>query len=140
MGTSQSIRMPSRVSVVKSVIPSGSQHEVERRRLALGRVPHAQDELTVEDGVARVGGFAGEVELSRQHWSFPRLYLEVKMAGALGIDAGHDRLQAITALVVRELMAPQAIARVVVVAAVVGMPDVDQRARHRLAIRQPDDA
>src|SRR5262245_66344385 len=105
------MRMPSRVSLVKSVIPSGSQHEVECRRLALGAVPHAQDELAIEDGVARVGGFAGEVELGRQHWSLRRLYLEVKMAGAPGIDAGHDRLQAIAALVVRELVAPPAIAR-----------------------------
>src|SRR4030095_5975304 len=64
----------------------------------------------------------------------------MKVAGPPRIDAGHDRLQAIAALVVGELVAPQAIAGVVVVAAGVGMPDVDQRARNRLAAREPDDA
>src|SRR5262249_55283851 len=114
--------------------------EVERSGLALGAIPHAQDELAVEDGIARVGGFAWEVELGRQHRALRGLYLEVKMTGPPGIDAGHDRLQAIAALVVGELVTPQAIAGVVVVAAVVGVPDVDQRARHRLAAREPDDA
>src|SRR4029453_3420283 len=110
METSQSMRMPSRVSLVKSVIASGSQDEVERRRLALGAVPHAQDELALEDRIARVGRLAGEVELRRQHRPLRRLHLQVKVAGPPGVDAGHDRLQAIAALVVGELMAAQAIA------------------------------
>src|SRR5262245_51219448 len=118
MGTSQSMRMPSRVSLVKSVIGSGSQDEVERRRLAVGAIVHAQDELAIEDGIARVGSLAGEVELGRQHRSLRRLHLEVKVTGAPGIDAGHDRLQAIAALVVGELVPAQAIADVIVVAAV----------------------
>src|SRR4029450_12156762 len=97
METSQSMRMPSRVSLEKSVIASGSQDEIERRRLALGAVPHAQDELALEDGTTGVGGFAGEVELGRQHRSLRRLHLEMKVAGPPRIDAGHDRLQAIAA-------------------------------------------
>src|SRR5215510_15249104 len=110
MGTSQSRRMPSRVSLMKSGIASSAQHEVERRRLALGAVPHAQDELPLEDGIARVGGFAWEVQLGRQHRALRRLHLEMKVARPPGIDAGHDRLQAIAALVVGELVTPQAIA------------------------------
>src|SRR5262245_3955427 len=53
--TPQSMRIPSRVSLMKSVIASGAQDEVERSGLALGAVPHAQDELALEDGIARVG-------------------------------------------------------------------------------------
>src|SRR5262245_33521633 len=116
MGTSQSMRMPSRVSLVKSVIASGAQAEVDRRSRGRGAVAYAQDELAIEDRIARVGGFAGEVELGREYRSLRSLHLEVKVAGTPGIDAGHDRLQAITALVVGELVAPQAIAGVVVVA------------------------
>src|SRR4029450_6758770 len=88
----------------------------------------------------RGGGFAWEVQLGRQHRALRRLQLEMKVARPPGIDAGHDRLQAIAALVVGELVTPQTIAGVVVVAAGVGVPDVDQRARHRLAAREPDDA
>src|SRR5206468_5165837 len=140
MGTSQSMCIPSRVSLVKSVIASGSQDEVERRRPGVGAVPNAQDELAPEDGIARVTGFAGEIELGREHRSLRRLYLDVNMAGPPGVAAGYDRLEAIAALVVGVLMAAQAIAGVVVRAAVVGVPDVDQRARNRLAAREPDHA
>src|SRR4030095_1942452 len=85
MGTSQSMRIPSRVSLVKSVIASGSENEVERRRLAVGDVPHAQDELALEDGIACVTGLAGEIELGREHRALRRLHLDVEVTRSAGV-------------------------------------------------------
>src|SRR3989442_7398939 len=105
MGTSQSMRIPSRVSLLKSVIASGSQHEVERRRPAVGAVPNAQDELALEDGIARVTGFAGEIELGREHRSLRRLYLDVNMAGPPPVAGRHHRLEGVAGPGVGGLMA-----------------------------------
>src|SRR5262245_16345989 len=144
IGTSQSIRMPSRTSLTKSVIAdlpmpasvlraerlalarAGSaeiEDEVERRGLAAGDVAHLHHEITAEDRIPGVNGLARKVELRRQRGPFGRLHVQVEVACAARVDAGHDGLKAVPALVVRELMTAQPITAGVIVAALVGVPD-----------------
>src|SRR6059036_1321454 len=105
IGTSQSMRIPSRTSLVKSVmdevppdprrrrappptptaatrtgvIDSGSKDEVERRRLSVGGVLHPHHQVAIEDGIPSVPRIAGKVELSRERWPVRGLQLHVEM-------------------------------------------------------------
>src|SRR5262245_6116854 len=110
------------------------EHEVEARGLDLGfLVAHPDDERARVDEVALILGLAGEVELGRQHRVPGGLDLDVEMASAARVDARHDGLEAVASLLVRELVATEPEAPVVVLALGIGLPDVEQRSRDRHA-------
>src|SRR2546427_11441655 len=114
IGTSQSMRIPSRTSLVKSVIDedSGSKDEVERRRLSVGGVLHSHHQVAIEDGIPSVPRFARKVQLGREHRTVRGLHPDVKVACPPGVFPRHDRLEAIATLVVRELVTAQSVAGV----------------------------
>src|SRR5262249_48705880 len=62
-----------------------------------------------------------------------RLNLDVVVAGASGVERRQDRAQAVAAVGVGKQMPAIAKADVVIVAALVGMPEVEESARDRLA-------
>ena len=93
-----------------------------------------QDQLGREDAVAVVVRLAGEVELGGQDGAVGGLDLDVDVAGPAGVEAGHDRLQPPGAVGVAELVAAQAVALVVVLAGVVGLPEVEQGPLDRAAV------
>src|SRR5690606_29834298 len=99
-----------------------------------------------------VDGLAGKIELRGEHPAPRRLDLHVEMARTARIETGHDGLQpiaalgvgalvaAIAALGVGALVAAIAKAFVVVPTVLVGVPEVEQRARHGPARRREDRA
>src|SRR5882762_8657297 len=74
-----------------------------------------------------------KIELGRQHRPLRRLDLDVIVAGAPGIEARHDGAEGVAPLCVGEDVAAQTEALVVVFAAGVGMPQVNQRICDRAA-------
>src|SRR5262245_25427220 len=117
---------------------SGSEDEVEARELA--GVADLHDEMTIEDAVALVQRLTWKVELRGQHAPVWCLHVDVEVPRPPGIDAGHDGLEPVAAGVVGELVAAQPEAGVVVIALRVGLPEVHQRPRDRLAVRGEDSA
>src|SRR5688572_10260131 len=87
----------------------------------------------MEDAVALIPRFSREVDLRRQHRLSWRLHLHVDVARAAGIESRHDAVEAVSALGIGELMAAEPVAGVVVLAGIVRLPEVDERARHRAA-------
>ncbi len=83
----------------------------------------------MEEVVAGVGGLVREIELRGQELLAGRLHLDVIVAGAAGIESRHDGAEAIAALLVGEHMTAIAEAAIVVGAAVVRVPQIDQRTR-----------
>src|SRR5688572_26426959 len=52
-----------------------------------------EQQRRIVDPIARVAGLIWKVELRRQHALLWRLHLDVEVAGAAGIEAGHDGLE-----------------------------------------------
>jgi hypothetical protein len=118
---------------------SALEHEGERALAGAAAVADVgQDQLGLEDAVAVVAGLAGEVELGGEDGAVGGLDLDVDVAGAAGVDARQDRLQAPGAVGVAELVAPQAVALGVVLAGVVGLPEVEQGPLDRAAVGGQD--
>src|SRR4029453_2216779 len=107
--------------------------EVEARRHAGARAGDLHQQLAMEEAVAGVEGFAREVELRGQEPLAGRLHLDVIVPRAPGIEPRLDGAEAIAALRVGEDMAAIAEAAIVVVAALVRMPQIDERALDRTA-------
>src|SRR3954447_3780283 len=132
------------VSVVSSTLmpatirPRLRQYEPELRAAAAAGAPDVHEQRAVEDAVRAVARLAGEVELRREDLAVGALHLDVDVARAPGIEAGHDRPQRVAPAGVGELVAAQAVAPVVVLAAGVPLPEVEQRAAHRPAPRVDD--
>src|SRR5207302_1275666 len=91
-------------------------------------------ELAPEQAVALVLELVGKIELRGQYPPAGRLHLHVDMPGAAGIQRRQDRLQAIAALGIAELVPAIAETAVVVVAVFIGVPEIEQRIPRRLAI------
>ena len=64
----------------------------------------------------------------------PRLSDDMDVASAAGVEPRHDSLQLEATVLIRELVAAQAIALVVVDPRIVGLPEIEQGARNRLTV------
>src|SRR5712671_32605 len=124
-----------RIKLMPAAILPVVEHEIEAGvdTVAGLRGPHQQ--LLAKQAVAAVRRLVREIELRGQQPSGRRLNLQVKVARAAGIDRRHDGAEAVASLGVGVLVAAQAEAGVVVVAGVVGLPQVEQRMGHRPAGR-----
>src|SRR5882757_1807722 len=133
-------RKSRRIKLMPAAILPIAEHEIEAGvdTVAGLRGPHQQ--LLAKQAVAAVCRLVREIKLGGQQPSCCRLNLQVKVAGAAGIDRRHDGAEAVAALGVGVLVAAQSETRVVVVAGVVGLPQVEQRMRHRLAGRVEHEA
>src|SRR5882672_4692065 len=107
--------------------------EVEARRHAGARGRDTHQQLAMEEVVAGVGGLAGKIELGGQEPLARRLHLDMIVPGAAGIEPRLDGAEAIAALLVGEHMTAIAEAAIVIGAAVVGMPQINERALDRPA-------
>jgi len=97
------------------------------------------EQALVEVRVAVVVERARKVELCRQRLLTRRAHLDVHVTRAPRIRAGQDRLEVIATARVRELVAAQTSASVVVVPVRVGLPEVDPRTLDRPAARGQDE-
>src|SRR6516164_3260157 len=105
------------------------EHEIEPRgedALGLG---HAHHQLAAEQSIAAVHRLIRKIELSGEHALLRRLHLDMVVAGAAGVERRQDGAQAVAALGIGEQMPAIAKAGVVVLAAIVGMPEVEERLR-----------
>src|SRR5262249_42594950 len=109
------------------------EDEIEARGQAVAGVGHAHHQLAAEQAVAGVGRLVGEIKLGGEHRPLRRLDLHVVVAGAPGIERRQDGAEAVAAGLVGEEVAAIAEAGIVVFAALVGVPEIDQRPRHRPA-------
>src|SRR5712672_2408297 len=105
--------------------------EVEARRHAGARASDPHQQLAMEEVVAGVGGLAGKIELRGQEPLAGRLHLDVIVPGAARIGSGLDGAEAIAALLVGEHMTAIAEAAIVIGAAVVRVPQVNERTLDR---------
>src|SRR5262245_66093027 len=62
------------------------------------------------------------------------------MARAADIDAGHDAFEPVAPVRIGELMTAQAEAGIVILPLVVGLPELQERARDRLAVAREHEA
>ena len=85
-----------------------------------------------------VAGLAREVELGGEDRLVRRLHPDVDVARPPRVEPGDDRLEPVAALLVSELVAPEAEAGVVVLAPVVGLPEVEERPGDRPAVGRQD--
>src|SRR5262245_33590015 len=93
----------------------------------------ADQKLATEQAVLSVVRLPGEVELRRQQPSRGWRDLHMEVARAALIGARNDGTKAIATLGVGTLMSTQAKARIVVVARIVGLPEINDSAWYRLA-------
>ena len=110
---------------------SRAQDEVESRQEAVLRDAKPHDETPVDERILRVQRNAREVEHRRDRTLPARAHRHVEMAGAVCVRPRQDRLEPVVAPSVRELMAPQPDALVVV------RRRSRPPARNRLARREP---
>src|SRR5712691_11382327 len=103
------------------------EHEIEARGEAVAGLGHAHHELAAEEAVAAVHRLVREIELSGEHRPFRRLHLDVVVAGAAGVERRQDRAEPVAALGVGEQVPAIAKARGVVFAALVRVPEIDER-------------
>src|SRR5258706_219176 len=90
---------------------------------------HPRRALTLE----RQQQLAGEVELGGEHAAVPGLDAHVDVPRAAGVEPRHDGRELIASFRVGELVAPWPEPRIVVLAMVVCVPEVEQRPGERLA-------
>src|SRR3990172_1782122 len=116
-----------------------SRHDEVEPRVAApipAHDPHRQ--LAPVEAVGAVARLVRKVQLRRQHPAARRLHLDVNVARAPRVCAGNDGVQLEASLRVGEDMPAIAVAPVVVVARLVAVPEVEQGARHRPALRRED--
>src|ERR1700704_1475136 len=111
-------RKSRRIKLMPAMILPTVEHEIEAGvdTVAGLRGPHQQ--LLAKQAVAAVRRFVGEIKLRGQQPSCRRLNLQVKMAGAAGIERRHHGAEAVASLGIGVLVAGQAEAGVVIVAGV----------------------
>src|SRR6266581_8443930 len=99
---------------------------------------HAHLQVRAVETIAAVAGLVPEVELRGENALAGRLYLDVDMPRAPEVFRRNDGLQAVAPLGVGELVAAVAKAKVVVLAVLVRVPEIEQRVRHRTASGRED--
>src|SRR3989441_1919437 len=110
-------------------------HEVE---LAFAFLKIANLQVAPIQAVACIARIAGKIQLRGQHPLAGRLHFHVDVPCAARIFRRHDGLEAEASLRIRELVTPVAKTLIVVIAQSVGMPEIEQRIRHQLALRRKD--
>jgi hypothetical protein len=98
---------------------------VEARTLSVA-TPRLDEKHGIEDRVAVVARFAGEVELRRQYRPIRSLHLHVDVARPARVQARDDRLQPVTTACVGKLVAAQAVTLIVVLPLGIRVPEVEQ--------------
>src|SRR5262249_6527081 len=93
-------------------------------------------EVAPVETVVAVAGVAGKIELRGQDPAALWLDLQVVMACASGVQGRHDAFEMVAPLAVGELVPAVAVAAIVVLAVLVGVPHIDQRVCERLALRR----
>jgi hypothetical protein len=116
------------------------QNEIEGAVLALLGVAKLHQQLGLEDPVPPIGGLSGKVELRSERRPIGCGDRHVNVPCPARIEAGHDGLEAVATGAVGELMPPQTIAGIVVLPAVVGLPEVDGDPGNGRAGRRQDHA
>src|SRR5262245_22704991 len=109
------------------------EHKIEPRDEPIAGLGHSHHQFAAEQSVAAVHRLVWKIELGGEHALLRRLQLDVIVAGAAGIERRQDGAQAVAALGIGEQMPAIAKAGVVVLAALVGMPEVEERLRDRPA-------
>ena len=117
-----------------------SDDEVVAADPALPLVDPGHDQPRVEQRVFRLAGIVRKIDLRREYPSGRTAYPEMIMGGPGGIVPRFDRGKPPAAGGVGELLGAQPVAFVVVIALMVGMPDLDQRAGNQRAIGIDDEA
>src|SRR6476646_3436197 len=101
-------------------------HEVEPPGEPSGVLGGPHQQLLAKQAVRPVLRLAGKIELRGQQTAAGRLYLYMDVAGAAGIDAGHDAAQTVTPFRLGELMTAQPETGIVILAFGVGLPEIQQ--------------
>jgi hypothetical protein len=109
------------------------EHEIEPRREVVASVGHSHHQLAAEQAVTPVRRLVRKIELRGEHALLWRLHLDVIVAGAAGVERRQDGPEAIAALGVGEQVSAIAESASVVLAALVGVPEIDERPRNRPA-------
>src|SRR5262249_47502320 len=109
------------------------EHKIEPRGEPIAGLGRSHHQLAAEESVAAVHWLVRKIELSGEHALLRRLHLDVVVACAAGIEGRQDGAQAVAALGIGEQVSAIAKAGVVVLAALVGMPEVEERLRDRPA-------
>src|SRR5262245_7383774 len=105
------------------------EHEVEASGETAAGLGDLHQKLTAEQAIAAVLGLARKVELRGEQSAPGRLYLDVVVARAALVGRRHDREKAVASLSVGKLVPAQAEARIVIITGVIGVPEINQRAR-----------
>src|SRR5215472_18423313 len=105
------------------------EHKIEPRDEPVTSLGHSHHQLAAEQSVAAVHRLIRKIELGGEHALLRRLHLDVVVAGAAGIERRQDGAQAVATLAIGEQMPAIAKAGAVVLAALVGMPEVEERLR-----------
>jgi hypothetical protein len=114
--------------------------ECEERGLSDFSLLNVHYQGRVEYPVRGIGRFVWKVELRDQRRLFRCLRDDVDVASAAGIESRHDGLQLEATILIHKLMTAQAIALVVVDPRIVRLPEIEQGARNRLAVRGVNEA
>src|SRR4029077_3235136 len=109
------------------------EDEIEPRGKRVPRLGRSHHQLADGQAVAPAHRLLREIELGREHALLRRLHLDVIVAGTADIERRQYRAEAESTLRVREQVPAIAESAVVVLAAFVGVPEIDQRLRQRPA-------
>src|SRR5215510_389911 len=92
--------------------------------------------MRVEEPIGGIGRLARKVELRREYRLVWRLYLDVQVACPSRVEPWHHSFQSIVSCCIRELMAAQLRASVVVAPPGIRLPEVQQGTGNRPAVRR----
>ncbi len=91
-------------------------------------------QLGIEDAIPLIARLPREIELGGEGGAAGGLDLDVNVPGPSRVPCGHDGLEAVMPRIISELVPPQPVSAVVIVAVGVGLPEVQQGATYRLAV------
>jgi hypothetical protein len=94
---------------------------------------HREQQAVAVDAVLDIARFAREEELGRRDRLLRRLHLHMDVPGAARIEPGDDGLREVLPLGIGVLVTAKTEAAVVVLTRVIRPPEIQQRARYRLA-------
>lgn len=112
---------------------SGSNHEVELRKLSVVRFLKVEEERVVKQPVSRISAFIREKQLCRQKSPARALDLDMEVTCSAGIKRRYDGVEPPAPLGVGELMPAEAKTNAVVVTFLIRMPNLNKTAGERPA-------
>src|SRR5437763_3681632 len=105
---------------------SNVENEIEPRSKPVARFRHAHQQLGAEQAIAAVHRLVWKIQLRREQRPLRRLHLHVVVARASRVERRQNGAKTVAPLAVREQMAAIAETAVVVFAALVGVPQIDE--------------